>query len=138
MAYVFTVNQSPATGSLAMWNFVAALIAQGWTKLADSDGTTYSNVGTQVTGGNAGAHGLGNQYAWVVLRDPSGAGGREYCIQNTFSNNLYWRIKYSQSAGFVGGAPSATQVPSATDETVPFGSGTDAEVVWDLPTSTWY
>jgi len=126
MAYQFLTNQAPATGGLAMWNLISKLISVGWTKTQDSDGTTYSNTGTQVTGGGSGANGLMNTRAWVVLRSPAGAGGRQLCIQCTFSNGEYWRIKYSTTAGFTGGTPDATTVPSATDEAIVFGGGTDA------------
>ena len=37
-----------------------------------------------------------------------------------------WRIKYSASAGFVGGSPSNVQTPSATDEQILLSGGTDA------------
>ncbi len=38
----------------------------------------------------------------------------------------YWYVKYSRAAGFTGGAPSATQVPTATDQQVVTGAGPDA------------
>lgn len=126
MAYQFTVNQAPADGALGMWSFISLLISSGWTKTQDSDGTTYSNTGTQVTGGNSGANGLNNLRAWVVLQSPAGASSRQICIQSTFNNGLYWRIKYSRQAGFTGGSPDAQTVPSATDEAVVYGSGSDA------------
>jgi hypothetical protein len=52
-------------------------------------------------------------------------GGEEWCVQRGSSNQA-WRIKVSRAAGFTGGSPSATQVPTATDEQVFMGSGTDA------------
>jgi hypothetical protein len=140
MAYQFLVNQAPADGGIAMWNLVSRLIASGWTKIKDSDGSTYSNTGAQVTGGNSGANGLLNTRAWVVLQSPAGAGGRQICIQSTFSDGYYWRIKYSKTAGFTGGAPDATTVPSATDEAILFGGGTDASpgTVQYIPTNNTY
>ena len=42
------------------------------------------------------------------------------------TTNLLWRVKFSYSAGFTGGTPGATRVPSATDEGLYLGSGTDA------------
>lgn len=140
MAYQFLTNQAPATGGLAMWNLISTLIANGWTKTQDSDGTTYSSSGTQVTGGNSGTNGLDNSRAWVVLRSPAGAGGRQICIQCTFTNGEYWRLKYSKTAGFTGGTPDATTVPSATDEAIIFGGNTDASpgTVQYLPTNNTY
>jgi len=125
MAYTFDVNELPATGSLAMYQHIANLIAAGWTKVSDSDGTTYSAGGTQVTGGGGGAHGFGNTSAWVRLRCPVVNGNaREIVIQRS-SGSTQYRTKYSAAAGFSGGAPSATQVPSATDEVLIHGSGSD-------------
>jgi len=125
MAYGFGINLSPANGSIAMWNIINTLISNGWVKLADSDGTTFSISGSQVTGGGSGTNGLGNQYAYVRLRGPDG--NRELIIQRTFTTNVYWRIKYSYLAGFttIPGTPE-TVTPSATDEYLLFGSGSDA------------
>lgn len=140
MAYQFTVNQAPAAGGLAMWNLISLLLANGWTKTQDSDGTTYSPSGTQVTGGGTGTNGLQNTRAWVVLQSPAGGGGRQVCIQSTFSNGEYWRLKYSKTAGFTGGTPDATTVPSATDEAIIFGGNTDASpgTVVYMPTGGTY
>lgn len=125
MAYTFNVNQLPATGAIALYSLFAALIAAGWTKVKDSDGTTYSSSGSQVTGGGSGANGFGNSNAWVVLECPTHNGNiRSICFQRG-TTSLVYRIKYSAAARFTGGAPSATQVPSATDEVVLTGTGTD-------------
>lgn len=131
MAYTYLVNTLPATGAVAIYSLIATLITSGWTKESDSDATTYSAVGTQVTSGATGANGLGNTNAWVRLRSPATNGGsvvnqrRELTFQRGV-NNRGWRIKYSASAGFVGGSPSATQTPSSTDEVFMAGGGTDA------------
>jgi hypothetical protein len=125
MAYTWTSNTTPATGSVAMYSLIARLVAAGWTKKSDSDGTTYSATGVQVTSGAAGANGLANNFAWVRLQSPAGAGSTELVIQRSNVNNTQWRIKVSMAAGFTGGSPGATQVPSATDEYL-IGGGTDA------------
>ena len=126
MAHSFSTNNTPANGSVSMYLFLATLVAAGWTKTKDSDGTTFSAAGTQVTSGSAGTNGLGNTNAWFVLRAPAVNGQqRSFCFQRS-SNNTAWRIKYSYAAGFVGGSPSAAQVPSAADEVTICGSGTDA------------
>lgn len=118
-----SVNDAPATGNFAMYDIIAMLLQGGWLKKADSDGTTYSSTGVQVTGGNTSTNGLGNTNAWVRLQDPGGV--REICIQRG-TTSLLWRIKWSHSAKFTGGTPAAAQVPSATDEQVLNGTGTDA------------
>ena len=123
MAFSQWINgDAPATGAVAMWRVISMLVAAGATKVADSDGTTYSAVGTRVTSGASGAQGLGNTNAWVRLQLP---GGRELTIQRGASNTV-WRVKYSASAYFTGGSPGATQTPSATDEAIRCGGGTDA------------
>lgn len=127
MSFAFKVNQHYDTNPLAWWDFFTMLLAAGWTKVKDSDGITYSASGTQVTGGGAGAHGYDNAWAWVVLQYPNST--RQICIQRDNQTSPYSasgsRIKYSY-AGFSGGSPSATRVPSATDELVILGGGTDA------------
>lgn len=123
MAFSQFINGNvPATGAAAMWDVINMLIAAGATKAADSDGTTYSSSGTRITGGGSGSNGLGNTSAWVRLQLP---GGRELTIQRGTSNTV-WRVKYSASAHFTGGSPGATQTPSATDEAIRCGGGTDA------------
>jgi hypothetical protein len=125
MAFQFSTNTIPATNAACVYLFITTLLAQGWTKPKDSDGTTYSSTGVQVTGAGVGAHGLNNNSAWFVLVDPNGV--RSLCLQRNGSGNTFqWRFKYSASALFIGGAPSGTQVPSATDEIVVIGGGTDA------------
>lgn len=123
MAFTQFINgTSPATGAVALWSVIQMWIAAGATKLMDSDGTTYSSSGTQVTGGGSGTNGLGNTSAWVRIQFPD---GRELTIQRG-SGNTAWRIKYSKAAGFTGGSPSATQTPTATDQAIRYGGGTDA------------
>lgn len=122
MSWSFTPNQTPATGPIAVYTFIARLLLAGWTKVKDSDGTTYSSSGTQVTSGAAGAGGLGNNSAWVNLRAPSGT--REIVIQRGTGNTL-WRITCSPTA-FNTGSPAATVVPSSANSGVILGGGTDA------------
>lgn len=119
----------PITGTLCMWQFIAAMIAAGWTKPADSDGTTYSAVGAAVSSGAAGAGGLANTGAWVRLRSPDGM--REYVWQRG-TTDLTWRMlracSQDGSAGnyFTGGTPGATRAPTATNQHLLMGGGTDA------------
>lgn len=130
MAFTFTTNQTPSTGAVATYNLIARLIAAGWTKIKDSDGTTYSSSGTQVTGGGTGTNGLGNNNAWVNLRAPSGT--REIVIQRG-TTDLVWRITYSPTA-FNSGSPAAAVVPSSANSSIILGGGTDASPTF----STWF
>lgn len=132
MAYLFDVNGEPsAHGSAAMFRVKTLLKSAGWTVPRSSDGTTYNSSGDQITHSESGAGGMDNNRAWFVVRQP-GTNAREFCFQRDTSAALTtapnWRVKYSggPSTGFTGGTPSATQVPSATDEQVVFSGGTDA------------
>lgn len=86
-----------------------------------NDGVTYAKI----AGSTANAH------AYAVLKTPAGATYQcEICIQliSSASNVSKFRVKVSR-AGFSSGSPSATRVPSASDEKVLCGSGTDASPV---------
>lgn len=123
MAYTFSVNNTPTNGSQALYLLVACLMAAGWTQPDASDGTT--RAANRITGGATGNNGLGNANAWVRLRAPIiGTQNREVTIQRGAAD-FSWRFKYSATAGFITGG-SATATPSATDEVVILGTGTDA------------
>lgn len=112
VAKVSSVNVDCVTngGAAAVWNLVNLLISNGWTKFADSDGTTYSSSGTQVTGPGSGTNGLNNTSAWVALRDPSGASGRKYLFQRGSADNNWW-IRYVRGAT-LNTAGNATTMPT--------------------------
>lgn len=91
-----------------------------WTVTQSSDGTTFNASGDQITSGNAGAGGWDNDFAWAVLRDPSGV------VQWLFQrggggDNTLWYISRSPASGFTGGG--ATTRPSASDEETLVSSG---------------
>ncbi len=135
MAYTHTNNQSPATGAVAMYALVAALVTAGWVKQMDSDGTTYSSSGVQVTSGAAGAGGLGNTSAWIRLKHPTQVW--EITIQRG-TTNLLWRVKFGRTA-FSGGSPAATVTPnvaSAANEVIVVGGGTDASPTYSTTNHT--
>jgi hypothetical protein len=126
MARLFSVNNSPATCAEAIFNLKTLLKTAGWTVTKSSDGLTYNASGDQISHGGTGANGMFNSLAWFVIQMPGNT--RAFCIQrhvSVVSYSHYWRIKYSKAAGFTGGSPGILQVPSATDEAVVVGSGTD-------------
>jgi hypothetical protein len=126
MAWSFDVNNTTITGAQAIYQLKQGLKNAGWTVPRSSDGTTYNASGDQITSGSSGANGMANNNAWFVVKSPSVDGyEREFCIQR-MSTNLLWRIKYAVSSTFSGGSPSATQVPSASDEALVHGGGTDS------------
>lgn len=124
MAFVFN-KSTPATGAEAIFNLKACLKAAGWTVTSSSDGTTYNASGDQITVATSGAGGMANNSAWFVIQSPAGAGAQQFCWQRG-TTNLVWRLKRSRTAGFTGGTPGITIVPSATDEYLLLGAGTDA------------
>lgn len=124
---LYTYFEFNSTGSIHVYKWKEYLKTVGWIVSKSSDGTTYNASGDIINSGASGGAGLANSRAWMVLTSPSIDGyQRQLCIQKSTSGNLNWRIKYSFSAGFSGGSPSATQTPSATDEQILLGGGTDA------------
>jgi hypothetical protein len=137
MALSFLVNQVPATGSSAVFLLKEHLKSVGWTVPRSSDGTTYNSSGDQITQAGAGANGMANIRAWFVIKQPVIAvtvqgepGARELCFQRSATAGATgdddWRFKYARSTTFTLGAPAATVTPSASDEVVLLGAGTDA------------
>lgn len=115
------------TGAAAMFKLKEVLKAAGWTVPRSSDGLTYNAGGDQITVATSGAGGMENNNAWYVVREPGDR--REWCVQRGTTNRS-WRIKYSADDKFTGGSPGVSQTPSATDEQIIVGSGTDASPVF--------
>lgn len=117
MAKIAQVNIPVTNGPEAVWNLISLLINSGsWQKVQDSDGTTYSSSGSQVTGPGSGSNGLNNSEAWVALVDPGGE--RKYFFQRGSGSggnqDRNWWIRYSRNAA-LGGTPNATTMPTTTD-----------------------
>ena len=127
MTMQWSVNNTPATCAVAVYTLKTLLKAAGWTVPKSSDGTNYNASGDEITSGGSGLHGMDNNKAWFVIQMPGCS--RSFCLQRQTTTGANtsnkWRIKYSKSAGFVGGTPSNVQVPSAADEEVLLGTGTD-------------
>lgn len=134
MAWHSSTNNTLATYTLNLYQLITVKLAAGWTKIKDSDGTTYSSSGTQVTSGVAGVNGLNNPSAFVVMQSPIGVGGPSICYQRGTANDAAWYVKYSPSAGFTGGLPTATVTPTATDQFVVCGAGPDSGPTF----TTWF
>lgn len=123
MANAYILNQVPTGYGQAMSLLAEMLVAAGWSYKASGDGLAgYNATGKVFTGTSSGALGWNNNRAWARLQGP--AATREIVIQHNAAGGL--RLKYSASAKFIGGTPSATVTPSATDERVLRGAGTDA------------
>jgi hypothetical protein len=137
------VATSHRAAALAIVNF---MIANGHTHRASGRG---NQGGFSVIPGNNLWLTIADldQHAWIVLQQPAGgaapwAGTRQICIQlggteigQPVGHNA--RVKISPAipgaTGFVGGAPSPTVTPTATDQQVVGpASGTDAVPVYGL------
>jgi hypothetical protein len=137
--WAFSVNGRDLLFGQAMYNLFTLLTGScGWVAKGSGDGTGghfSATDGTALTNGGHGAFGFFNVGSWIRLQSPTtGINGqkREFIFQCGSGTNGTWslRTKYSPnvtgSTGFTGGSPSATRVPSATDEIVIWGDGTDA------------
>ena len=120
MALYYNVNKVPATGAEALFDLGSVLTASGWTIISSSNGLSYGAGNTYFSTSS-----LAASNAWYIVQEPTGVGGREWCFQRITSNTV-WRVKVSPYAGFGGGSPSATVTPTATDQGIIWGGGTDA------------
>jgi hypothetical protein len=124
MAIVTSKNTQPTTVGIVVYNLKQFLVGSAaWTVIASGDGlAAYGAASDIITTGAVGAGGFGQVKAWIRIRMPGTT--REWIIQaGTAATNL--RIKYS-ALGFLGGAPSAVQPPTAVDEQIVLAGGTDA------------
>lgn len=124
MAKITDVNGVPSTGAASIYKLKTTLKAAGWTVPKSSDGSTYNSSGDQITHAGIGAGGMENNKAWFVIESPNGE--HQWCFQRDSSDNKKWRVKVSSLDGFTGGTPDVFEVPSATDEQIMFGGGTDS------------
>ena len=115
MSYTFSVNNYQQTGAESMWTLISTLKLAGWTQVNSSDGTTMGQ--NQVIHGASGGQGLGNSYAWVVVRAPTtitngnNTQARSLCFQRGTSS-WQWRIKYSATGGFIGSNANQYNTPT--------------------------
>ena len=126
MAKQSNVNLPPATGAESIYELKEFLVnLLGYAVQQSSDGTTYNASGDVITQPGIGANGMENSLAWFLVADPDDS--YQWVFQRqSGAGNTDWRVKFSAEAGFGGGTPGVTQVPSATDEQILIGAGTDA------------
>ena len=114
-------KDTPATGSIALWNLKEFLKTVGWNHQASGQGTgSIIFTTTPSTPGNdtdvlTSGEKFTRTYGWIVLRDPGGT--REIVLQKGSSSTAL-HAAYSFSAHYTGtgnGAISATVAPTATD-----------------------
>lgn len=127
MAYVGVTNLSMSNGGAAdmLFAIYGAMLSASWSCLGSGTGAAggYSSSGSLITS----AATFNSNGAWVRMREPSGAGGREYLMMRG-SAGVNALIKYSRSTGFVSGSPAAAVAPhtgASGDGQVILGSGAD-------------
>jgi hypothetical protein len=128
MAWLFSVNNTPANGWQAMFILKTLLKAAGWLIPSSSDGSTYSASSDIITSGGGGAGGLANLKAWIRFKHPTAVGREFTVLVGSASDDTSWRIiANTGGTGFTAGAPSATVPPSGSGGTHSLvGGGTDA------------
>lgn len=126
MAFAFQTIASTNSAAEIIFNLKTVMKANGWTVMSSSDGSAYSSSSDLITT----IAKMETANAWFRIRQPSGgvapnAGTREFTFQ-TLTGTTDIRIKYSLIGGFTGGSPGILQTPSASDERMVAGAGTDA------------
>jgi len=115
---------TPASGAVAIHALLTLLLAAGWRVTRWSDATTYTDAtgaplaSNPYGSGASGAGNLGNTSAWFTVRASDSS--REWLFQRNASDAA-WTINRS-AAGFIGGSPAATTLPTATDATALFSA----------------
>jgi hypothetical protein len=107
-----TYNLLHSSGAQAMFRLKETLKHAGWTVLSSGDGTTYWAAADGITLEGSGAGGMNNNSAWFRITDPGAE--RELVFQRGAAHYT-WTLQYSRLDKFVGGAPNATTIPTATD-----------------------
>jgi len=121
----YSYNDTDSTVQSLWFNFKAKMKLAGWTVPSSSDGTTYNASGDQITVNATSGAGAINTSSWFILTHPTlDTYQRHICIQFGAGANQI-RVKLSWS-GFSAGTPGIARVPSAADEQILIGSGTDA------------
>lgn len=125
MTFNYYVNNTITNFGDAFYQMKELLKTAGWVVQSSSDGLTYNASGDIITSGGTGAGGMNNTNAWYVMAHPTLSGYQRYiCLQiGSTKNQIRYKISWSP---FNGGSPGILRVPSATDERVLYGGGTDA------------
>ena len=98
-----------------------------WTVPLSSDGYLNYGAGNQLTSDLPGANGFANPNAWCILSKTINKQQYQFCLQTDGYMGL--RLKYSK-VGFGTSGDNLVQTPSAPDEQVLMGSGTDAAPIY--------
>lgn len=139
----FSLNVPLTSATSALWalksqSLVGTTVATNWTVVRSGTGSggVYAQSGDVVSSASA----LANPGAWWVMQghailDGTASYRQQLCWQTDGSGGV--RVKVSPRAGFSGGSAGPGRVPSAADERVWVGGGTDASPTYEalFPTS---
>jgi len=104
----------------AIWHLKETLKEAGWTVKSSGDGNSlYSSSGDVLTAPSNMLY-----KCWFRISDPGDS--HEWCFQMSNTISVDWRVKISSLDRFTGGSPDFDTVPSAVDEQIIIGGGTDA------------
>jgi hypothetical protein len=106
-----------------IYNSIKRAIMQKWSVLLSSDGYANYGTGNVLTSDNSGLNGFANPNAWCVLDKTINTQQYQFCVQTDGYMGL--RLKYSKF-GFNGGVDNLISSPTASDQQVLLGGGTDA------------
>jgi hypothetical protein len=132
MAFIFNINNTPATGAGAIFLLKELLKSASWVVTSSSDATTYFANSDGLTSSGSSTAGLGNSNAWFLVQMSGTSGGTNNLVkQFTFqrgTTDLVWRVKLSVTGTFTLATAGATitKTPFGTDEVILLGGGTDA------------
>lgn len=126
MAFTFSINNTFSSLADGWYQFKEALKAGGWAVTQTGDGVTYSSVSDLITTATV----MNNTRAWFVLTQPVVDGYQKFICIQPGTSKYQVRVKLSWT-GFNTGSPSGTVVPSAADEKVILGSGSDATPTYE-------
>jgi hypothetical protein len=105
-----------------IYNTIKRGITHGWSVPLSSDGYANYGTGNVLTSDNSGPNGFANPNAWCVLSKVFNNQTYQFCIQTDGYMGL--RLKYSK-LGFGNGIDNLGSSPSATDQEILLGAGTD-------------
>ena len=123
-----SVNQSPTTGSDAIYDVKQVLSSSGWTIVSSSNGTTAAE-GDSWSSSSDVAH----SYSWTLMRSPDDT---RYFTMQRGTDSRYWRFKYLSGSYNMDG--TGTHTPTAVSnvgdlpELVFVGGGTDASPTFGM------
>lgn len=101
MAYVNSVNLTPADGGVAMYELKQLLLTAGWTVIRSTDNVSVANADLWVSGAIANT----NQ-VWMILQKPGGS-TNQLAIQRV-SAERDWRFYFSRDGYDTSGATGST------------------------------